>query len=364
MPLIREQLPATSRAPWLWASRHSPLLSATVNFPFGQSRHRRPPRPWRNDPSSTGPILVLGAAGQVGTQLIAQLAAQIGASRVVGAGRFPNAPAHLAGTPWLAMNLERMAHEPGSAAGLLAPIDAPAAVICAGAATNVDRCETETAWAMAVNADGPAALARATPRSVPFVYFSTEYVFDGGASKTATRGPYAENDSPRPISAYGRSKLRGEELILQVRADALIVRTTVVYGADPARKNFLYYLHRELSAGHTIQVVTDQISTPTANDDLARATLLLLNQGATGIYHVCGPELLSRYEFALRAARLLGLNEHLIEPITTSSLQQCAPRPLAGGLCTEKLRAALGNDVMRNMDTGVKAWAQRSLSPA
>ena len=314
--------------------------------------------------TSNGRIIVLGAAGQVGTQLVAQLATRIGAARVIGAGRFVTAPTHLAGTPWMKMDLERMAREPGCAGGLLASIDTPAAVICAGAATNVDRCETEPAWAMAVNADGPAALARATPLSVPFVYFSTEYVFDGGAAGTAARGPYSENSSPRPISAYGRSKLRGEELVLQARANALIVRTTVVYGADPARKNFLYYLHRELSAGHTVQVVTDQISTPTANDDLARATLLLLHQGATGIYHVCGPELLSRYEFALRAARLLGLIEDLIEPITTSSLQQCAPRPLAGGLRTDKLRAALGDGVMRNMDAGVTAWAQRSLSPA
>ena len=160
-------------------------------------------------PSSTGPIIVLGAAGQVGTQLVAQLAAQVGASRVMGAGRFPACPAHLAGAPWIAMNLERIAFLMIRRPPRSTRKESPAAVICAGAATNVDRCETEPEWAMAVNADGPAALARATPRSVPFVYFSTEYVFDGGDLSTATRGPYSESDNPRPISAYGRSKLRG-----------------------------------------------------------------------------------------------------------------------------------------------------------
>ena len=206
---------------------------------------------------------------------------------------------------------------------------------------------------MAINADGPAALAAATPVATPFVYFSTEYVFDGGATGPASRGPYTEDSPTHAISVYGRSKLLGEQLVLAARPDALIIRTTVVYGADPARKNFLYYLQRELSVGNTVRIVTDQISTPTASDDLARATLLLLKQRATGIFHICGPDLLSRHDFAVRAARLLNLDERLIEPITTASLNQPAPRPLNAGLRTDKLRAAIGPGLMKNLKAGV-----------
>ena len=294
-------------------------------------------------------IVVVGAAGQVGTQLVDQIGSQIGNPHVVGAGRLATAPDHLAGIAWLAIDLEHLAHHPAAAATLLAPLEPPAAVICVAAATNVDRCETEPALAMAINADGPAALAAATPVATPFVYFSTEYVFDGGATGPASRGPYTEDSPTHAISVYGRSKLLGEQLVLAARPDALIIRTTVVYGADPARKNFLYYLERELSVGNTVRIVTDQISTPTASDDLARATLLLLKQRATGIFHICGPDLLSRHDFAVRAARLLNLDERLIEPITTASLNQPAPRPLNAGLRTDKLRAAIGPGLMKNL---------------
>lgn len=311
-------------------------------------------------PLSNAPIVVVGAAGQVGTQLIQH----IGLASAVGAGRLATAPAHLAGTPWLALDLEGLARHPSTANALFHVCEAPKAVICAAGATNVDRCETEPAWAMAVNADGPAALAAATPATSPFVYLSTEYVFDGGATGEASRGPYTEESPPHPISAYGRSKLRGEQLVLAARPDALILRTTVVYGKDPARKNFLYYLHRELSAGNTVRIVTDQISTPTSSDDLARATLLLLDRGATGIFHVCGPDLLSRYKFAVRAAQILDLDDRLIHPITTASLNQPAPRPLAAGLCTDKLRKTLADHPMKGIEDGIATWARQALFPA
>ncbi len=306
----------------------------------------------------SAPILVVGAAGQVGTQLIEQL----GADRAVGAGRLSSPPTHLTGVPWLQLDLERLAIDDAVAPRALSAIPGLGAVICVAALTDVDRCEREPALAMAVNADGSAALAAATPPSIPFVYFSTEYVFDGGVTGTTSRGPYTEDSPTHAISAYGRSKLRGEELVRAIRPDALIVRTTVVYGVDPARKNFLYFLHRQLSAGQTVRVVTDQVSTPTVNIDLATATLALLAQQRTGTFHVCGPELLTRFEFAVRAARLLGLDDRLIQPITTASLQQCAPRPLHAGLLTDKLRSVLGENFMSGMDAGVAAWAHRSLA--
>ena len=301
---------------------------------------------------SSARILVVGAAGQVGTRLCHLL----GPTRVLAAGRTPSAPGHLAGFPWLQLDLSTP--HSASVAQLLAQPAPLSAVLCVAGATDVDRCEREPAWAEAVNTLGPAALAAATPAHIPFVYFSTEYVFPG---TPANPGPYTESSPTQALSVYGRSKLLGEQQILAVRPDALILRTTVVYGADPARKNFLYFLHRELSAGRSVRIVDDQISTPTSNDDLSAATLELLDRGATGIVHVAGPDLLSRYDFALRAARLLALDEHLIEPIPTASLAQPAPRPLVAGLQSSRLHTLLGRNPMKGIDAGTRAWVANSL---
>ena len=305
-------------------------------------------------PLQTSPrILVVGAAGQVGTQLCNLL----GPTRAVAAGRTPSAPAHLADVPWLQLDLSTLAASPTTAAQTLALVEPLAAVLCVAGATDVDRCEREPAWAEAINTLGPAALAAATPAHIPFVYFSTEYVFDG---TPASPGPYTEASPTHALSVYGRSKLLGEQQVAAARPDALILRTTVVYGADPARKNFLYFLHRELSAGRSVRIVDDQISTPTSNDDLAGATVTLLERGTTGVVHIAGPDLLSRYEFALRSARILALNERLIQPVSTASLAQPAPRPLVAGLDTSRLHSLLGSR-MKGIEAGTRAWVANSL---
>jgi dTDP-4-dehydrorhamnose reductase len=223
------------------------------------------------------------------------------------------------------------------------------AVYCVGGATDVERCESEPDWAMNTNLHGPVALAKAALR-IPFIYFSTEYVFDG------VDGPYTEEDRPSPISVYGLSKFRAEQEILGLHPRALIIRTTVVYGSDPREKNFLYSLKRLLSSGKTMRVPTDQISTPTYNLDLASATLKLVRAGETGVFHVCGSELLSRYDFALIAARIMGLDASLILGVSTAELNQKAPRPLHAGLRIEKLRSCHPSISMRCAEGAIAEW--------
>jgi len=187
-------------------------------------------------------------------------------------------------------------------------------------------------------------------RQVPFVYFSTEYVFDGEG------GPYTEASPVNPVSEYGRSKARGERAVMEAHSRALIVRTTVVYGHDPNGKNFLYGLRRNLAAGKRMRVPDDQISTPTYNRDLARAATLLVERGETGIFHICGPQLLSRYDFAVRCAGVMGLDARLIDGVPTAELGQKARRPLNAGLLTERLRETLPDFRMRDLEEGVKDW--------
>jgi dTDP-4-dehydrorhamnose reductase len=288
---------------------------------------------------SAAKSLVIGANGQVGAAILSALG-----DRALGAGRIPTPDLPLA------IDLVALAHQPALAHEFLAPL-ALDAVYCAGGATDVERCESDIDWAMETNCYGPAALATAA-RHLPFVYFSTEYVFDG------TAGPYAETDPTNPLSVYGRSKLEAEQRILDAHPNPLILRTTVVYGPDRQRKNFLYTLKRLLTAGQTMRVPVDQISTPTYNEDLAQAAVELAGSKISGIVHACGPDLLSRFDFALQAAHILGLDSSLIQGVTTAELNQKAPRPLHAGMITARLRQTLRHTRMHTNAEAIEAWSR------
>ena len=281
--------------------------------------------------------LVIGATGQVGQNIARELSSQ----NPILTARKPSLPG------WKAFDLATAAVQPDEAARLLdqAELDS---VFCVGGATDVERCESEPEMAFLANEQGPSVLAAASAaRHLPFLYFSTEYVFDGKS------GPYQEHDPVNALSVYGKSKLAGERGVLQAHPGALIVRTTVVYGYDGARKNFLYGLLAKLSAGQQMRVAEDQISTPTYNKDLATAAVSLLRDGASGVYHIGGPERMSRFQFALSAAKLMGLRPELIIPAPTSSMGQKAPRPLDAGLSTGKLNRQFPNIVMRPLASAI-----------
>jgi dTDP-4-dehydrorhamnose reductase len=199
--------------------------------------------------------------------------------------------------------------------------------------TWVDGCERDPARAFAANLDQPMNLARASGEvGARFVYFSTDYVFDGHA------GPYDEGAPPHPLSAYGRAK-RDAELTL---ADALgermlVARTSWVFGPERQGKNFAYQLVRALGQGKALEAPSDQVSSPSYGPDVARAVVDLVEAGTSGLIHVVGPEVMGRVEFARAIARAFGLDPALIVAKTTAELGQGAPRPLNGGLLATRL---------------------------
>ena len=214
--------------------------------------------------------------------------------------------------------------------------------------THVDGCEDQPELAFATNTTGPAVLAGlANHRNIPFVYFSTDYVFDGHA------GPYREADNVNPLCVYGRSKLEGEGAVLAACKRAIVVRTTVVYGQDAGAKNFLYSLIRTLASGKTMRVPEDQISTPTYNEDLAMAAVLLAKKKVTGIFHVSGPQLMNRLEFAQTVAATVGLDGALLVGVPTRELSQKAPRPLLSGLISDNLGQVLPELKMHSVSEGL-----------
>jgi dTDP-4-dehydrorhamnose reductase len=218
----------------------------------------------------------------------------------------------------------------------------PTAILNAAAATNVDWCEVHREDAWKVNVVGVENLVEAARKvSARLVHISTDYVFDG------SHGPYSEDDKPNPISYYGKSKLASENAIRIGGIPHTILRTIVLYGAGIGiKESFPLWVVKSLKAGNHIRCVDDQISNPTHVTDLAFATVKGFELNRDGIYHVCGKDRASRYDFALRIADVFGLDAGLIKPVKTADLKQEAPRPLLSGFVTLKAQTELGLNPM------------------
>jgi dTDP-4-dehydrorhamnose reductase len=203
--------------------------------------------------------------------------------------------------------------------------------------TWVDGCERDPARARGANLDQPLNLALAVREvGARFVYFSTDYVFDGHA------GPYGEDSPTNPLSAYGRAKRDAELALADELGDRqLTVRTSWVFGPERQGKNFAYQLVKTLRQGKVLECPSDQVSSPSYGPDVARAVVGLVEAGTSGLIHLVGPEVMGRVDFAREIAGAFGLDPSLVVARTTAELGQGAPRPLNGGLLTPRLDALL-----------------------
>ena len=231
---------------------------------------------------------------------------------------------------------------PDSLEGLVARV-APDVVVNAAAYTAVDRAETEAEAAFRVNAEAPAALARAcATRDALLLHYSTDYVFDGNGSR-----PWREDDATAPLGVYGASKLAGEEAIRASGARHMILRTAWVYGAHG--HNFLRTMLRLAAERDELRVVADQVGAPTPAPWIADATAAILQRGveAFGIWHLTATGQTSWHGFAqaifeeAHAAGLLARVPALL-PISTSEYPTPAKRPAYSVLDTSRLRADFG----------------------
>ncbi len=216
------------------------------------------------------------------------------------------------------------------------------AVINCAAYTAVDRAEAEPAFAEAVNARAPAALAQATSRAnIPIIHVSTDYVFDG--EKDA---PYHEADPVNPLNVYGKTKAAGEDAVRAGNPDKhMIIRTAWVLSATGS--NFLNTMVRLGGEKPTVGVVDDQVGCPTSADDIAQAllTVLIHHQGPAGTWHFVNQgEItwhgLAAYIFAETKRR--GLPTPNLQAIPTSSYPTAAQRPANSRLCTDRFAGDFG----------------------
>jgi dTDP-4-dehydrorhamnose reductase len=213
----------------------------------------------------------------------------------------------------------------------------------------VDGCEQDPEKAYFDNVTIPVMIAElAQQAGAGFMYFSSEYVFDG------RDGPYVEEDRPNPLSIYGQTKRAAEVQLLSQGFKALVVRTTVVYGAELQRKNFVYQLLRRVGSKEAVVVPCDQISTPTYVPDLATACVECAERGITGIINITGPDRVDRFAFAQNICRVFDLDTSLLIPKLTSEIAQVAVRPLQAGLINTYAQQILLTP-LRGVVDGLKA---------
>lgn len=191
---------------------------------------------------------------------------------------------------------------------------APEVVIHAAGNKNLRFCEEHPDEAHRINALGTQNVARACRDfGARMIYVSTDLVFGG------VRGNYHEDESPRPASAYGKSKLQGERFALEESEDAVVCRSGGVYGLGSP---LLRWLSAEIEAGRSVECFVDVFNTPTYVENLAEMMEAVLRGRLAGVFHTAGRERVSRFEFFQAYARTFGLDVNLLSPVSVGGLQE------------------------------------------
>lgn len=195
----------------------------------------------------------------------------------------------------------------------------PDAVLHLATASNPNFCEENPELTHQINVAATLQLARyCADRGLPFLFTSTDLVFDG------EHAPYATTDAPSPISVYGRQKAEAEAGVLALHPGACVARLPLMYGQGA---NFLPAWVEKGRRGETIPAFTDEYRSPALAADVARGLWLLLEKEVNGIWHLGGPERVSRYEFGLHMAEVFGFSQKLILPGRRADVAMPAPRP-------------------------------------
>ena len=225
-------------------------------------------------------------------------------------------------------------------------------VIHTAALTDVDRCETDRAFARQINLDIVRHLASACRQlGLGLGQLSTDYVFDGQS------GPYSEQDPTNPLSYYGALKLQSEEVVLQEGLKGLVLRTLWLYGYIPqTRRNLVTWPLEALARGEQLKMVDDQWGNPTYVHDVALALVELCQRQVQGLFLLGGATYLTRYQLTQELARFFGLDPGLVQPVSTAAAAQQAPRPLRSGLRTQALESLLGRTPL-NLSQGLEQLA-------
>ena len=223
----------------------------------------------------------------------------------------------------------------------------PAVVIHTVAFSSVDFCETNHELADLLHVEITKDITETCNEiSSKLIYFSTDAVFDGTKTKK-----YSEDETPKPLSFYGKTKLNAENIVLSGNDRNVVLRTTVIYGHQK-RSGFTQWVLENLKNQQPVTAFTDQYNTPTLVDDLSKAIVKILELDLSGLFHASGKTCINRYDFALKLAEKFHLDKELVLPTLTSEKNQTAPRPKNGCLDSTKLENLIGMEFC-DIDSGI-----------
>lgn len=216
-------------------------------------------------------------------------------------------------------------------------------IVNCAAYTAVDAAEEDKAQCAAVNVAGVENLARhAEELDIRIIHISTDYIFDGTACR-----PYSESAKPNPLNVYGSTKRRGETALLGLAPASVIVRTGWLH--SPYGKNFVKTMLKAARGGRPLEVVADQVGTPTYAADLARAIAAIIAAPAwsPGIYNYSNAGVATWYDFAVAVLEAAGMPDKAaeIKPVPTADYPTPATRPAYSVLAKSKIRATFGVQV-------------------
>jgi dTDP-4-dehydrorhamnose reductase len=222
-----------------------------------------------------------------------------------------------------------------------AAVDAyrPDVIINCAAYNLVDKAEQDRNAAFRVNAEGPKNLARAAAvQNALLVHFSSDYVFDGRKES----GLYTEEDAVNPLNEYGKSKLTGEQHVLEENQRCLLLRLSWVFGLG--KQNFIYKLSEWSKINEYLKIACDEFSVPTYTDTVVDITFKAIETGIVGKYHLTNGGYCSRYEWAKVILHVLGINK-FIRPVSMDEFQLPARRPKFSAMSNSKLERMLNVNI-------------------
>ena len=278
-------------------------------------------------------ILITGSNGLLGQKLLHKLRQDFSVE-LIATSKGKNRVSNKDGYTYFDLDITN-----NDAVAQLIASEKPQVVINTAAMTNVDLCEDEKKACDALNVEAVRYLADSCAMiDAHLIQISTDFIFDG------EDGPYTEEDEPNPLSYYGLSKLKSEEVLQAHNVKWTILRTIIVFGVGEklSKGNIVLWAKGALAKGDPLNIIDDQFRAPTLAEDLADACILAAKKKAFGVFNASGKDIMSIYEIVERIAKHYGNTTENLNRISTATLNQTAGRPPRTGFILDKSKKVLG----------------------